>query len=116
MDLIGCALHSIRKGREIGLDSAGDRISAILFGPTIVQDHIFVAGIFESKVDYGVGSLHDLGLVDITEVRVLSICISGVASRDHMVVHQPMSSNPTLVVYQRHQEGQVHARAEAQAA
>lgn len=76
MDFVGGAAHSVRELGGVGHESAGDRVAALHLRPAIVEHNVFVTGVFEAEIDHGVGGLHDLCLVDIAEVCVLSVLLA----------------------------------------
>jgi len=71
MYLVCGTTHAIGELAGIRHQSAGDRITVILYRPAIVEDDVLVPGILEAQVDHGVRGLQDLFLVHVAEVCVL---------------------------------------------
>lgn len=81
MNLVCGTAHAIRELCGIRHKSAGDRITVILYRPTVVEDDVLVPSVFETQVDHGVRGLHDLGLVHVAEVCVLVLVSVAYANR-----------------------------------
>jgi hypothetical protein len=111
MDLVRSTAHAVGELGEVGHQPARDGVAALHLRPAVVEHNVLVPCVLEAEVDHGVGGLHDLCLVDVAEVGVLSML--SVRTRFAFVVlsgfDEPMSSSLELVVCRRHQDARCRA-------
>ena len=85
MNVVGDDLHAVGEFLMMGHDAVGDRV-AVVFGPAVVDDEVFIARVLQTVVDKGVRALADQRFVN-----VLAKSVPGVPAHGRSLCQHNMS-------------------------